>query len=150
MKILLAYVLTLSALAAAFPVAAGDNILLAQASAAAPQKYRVVIQVSDPDPRLWAQAINYSENLQSELGKDNVELEIVALGHGIGILKLDSPQGSRIPDALKRGVKIVACQVTMKRQKLTKDDMLPDIGYVPGGLVRILELQRQGWSYIKG
>ena len=150
MKILLACVLAISALAAAVPVTASDKMQLAQASAAAPQKYKVVIQVSDPDPRLWVQAINYSENLQSELGKDNVELEIVALGHGIGFLKLDSPQGSRIPDALKRGVKIVACEITMKRQKLTKDDMLPAIGYVPGGLVRIIELQRQGWTYIKG
>ena len=150
MKTLLALVLALCALATAVPVAAADNVRLAQAAAAAAQKYQVVIQVSDPDPRLWAQAINYSENLQAELGKDNVEIEIVALGHGIGILKLDSPQGSRIPDALKRGVKINACQVTMKRQKLTRDDMLPDIGYVPGGLVRILELQRKGWNYIKG
>lgn len=150
MKILLAYVLALFTMATALAATAADNVQLAQASAAAPQKYKVVIQVSDPDPRLWAQAINYSENLPSELGKDNVEIEIVALGHGIGILKLDSPQGSRIPDALKRGVKISACQVTMKRQKLTKDDMLPDIGYVPGGLVRIIELQRQGWTYIKG
>lgn len=150
MKTLLAIVVALSALAAGVPAAA-DNILLAQAdAAAAPQKYKVVIQVSDPDPRLWAQAINYSENLPAELGKENVEVEIVALGHGIGILKLDSPQAARIPDALKRGVKISACQVTMKRQKLTQQDMLPDIGYVPAGLVRILERQRQGWNYIKG
>ena len=150
MKTLIALFVALSALAAAVPATAADKIQLAQAPTAAPQKYRVVIQVSDPDPRLWAQAINYSENLPAELGKENVEVEIVALGHGIGLLKLDSPQGSRIPDALKRGVKISACQVTMKRQKLTKDDMLPDIGYVPGGLVRILELQRKGWNYIKG
>ena len=150
MKSLIAQLLAVFIVSAALPVAAADNIQLAQASAPAAEKYKVVIQVSDPDPRLWAQAINYSENLQAELGKDNVEMEIVALGYGIGILKLDSPQGSRIPDALKRGVKIVACQVTMRRQKLTKDDMLPDIGYVPGGLVRILELQKQGWQYIKG
>ena len=150
MRTMLALALALSTLVAAFPVAAADDLRLAQASTAAPQKYKVVIQVSDPDPRLWAQAINYAENLPDELGKDNVEIEIVALGQGIGLLKLDSPQGSRIPDALKRGVKISACQVTMRRQKLTRDDMLPDIGYVPGGLVRILELQRQGWNYIKG
>ena len=150
MKSLIAPLLAAIIVSAALPVAAAGNVQLAQAPAAAAVKYKVVIQVSDPDPRLWAQAINYSENLQAELGKDNVEMEIVALGHGIGILKLDSPQGSRIPDALKRGVKISACQVTMRRQKLTKEDMLPDIGYVPGGLVRILELQKQGWQYIKG
>lgn len=150
MKSLQAIVLALSLLAVAVPAPAGE-MLLAQASAPKKaEKQRVVIQVSDPDPRLWAQAINYAENLQSAYGKDNLDLEIVALGHGIGILKLDSPQGHRIPDALGRGVKIVACEVTMSRQKLKRDDMLPGIGYVPAGLVRIIELQQQGWNYIKG
>jgi hypothetical protein len=38
----------------------------------------------------------------------------------------------------------------MRRQKLTKDDMLSDIGYVPAGLVEIINRQRQGWNYIGG
>ena len=122
----------------------------AKKAKAAPQKYKVVIQVSDADPRGWAQALNYTENLQEELGKDNVDIELVALGQGIGILKLDSPHATRVADALKRDVKINACQVTMRRQKLTRDDMLSDIGYVPAGLVQIINRQRQGWNYIKG
>jgi intracellular sulfur oxidation DsrE/DsrF family protein len=148
MKALHALVLAL-ALVAALPVAAADPAKPA-ASVAAAQKHRVVIQVSDPDPRLWAQAINYTENLRQLLGKDNVEIEVVALGLGIGVLKLDSPHGTRVSDSLKQGVKFSACESTMKRQKLTTGDMLPDIGYTPGGLVRILERQREGWNYIKG
>ena len=148
MKTVNALLVTL-ALAAAFPVAAADPARPAPVTAAA-QKTRVVIQVSDPDPRLWAQAINYTENLRQILGKDNVEAEIVALGLGIGILKLDSPHATRVADSLKLGVKITACESTMKRQKLSRDDMLPDIGYAPGGLIRIIERQKEGWSYIKG
>ena len=117
---------------------------------AAPQKIRVVIQVSEADPRMWAQAINFTENLRELVGKENVEAEIVALGQGIGLLKLDSPHGNRVADSLKLGVKITACESTMKRQKLSRDDMLPDIGYAPGGLIRIIERQKEGWSYIKG
>lgn len=147
MKIVNALLVAL-ALAAAFPVAAADPAK--PASAAAAQKTRVVIQVSDPDPRLWAQAINYTENLRQLLGKDNVETEIVALGLGIGILKLDSPHATRVADSLKLGVKITACESTMKRQKLSKDDMLPDIGYAPGGILRIIERQKEGWTYVKG
>jgi uncharacterized protein len=148
MKIVNALLVAL-ALAAAFPVVAADPAKPAGATAA-PQKTRVVIQVSDPDPRLWAQAINYTENLRQILGKDNVETEIVALGLGIGILKLDSPHATRVADSLKLGVKVTACESTMKRQKLTRDDMLPDIGYAPGGLIRIIERQKEGWTYIKG
>ena len=121
----------------------------AKKAKAAP-KYKVVIQVSNPDPRSWAQALNYTENLQEELGKDNVDIELVALGQGLGILKLDSPHATRVADAMKRSVTINACEVTMRRQKLTKDDMLSDIGYVPAGLVQIITRQRQGWNYIGG
>ena len=148
MKTLHALALAL-ALFAALPLAAADPAK-PPAAGAATQKYRIVIQVSDPDPRLWAQAINYTENLSQLLGKDNVETEIVALGLGIGVLKLDSPHGTRVAESLKKGVKFSACESTMKRQKLSKDDMLPDIAYTPGGLIRIIERQREGWHYIKG
>jgi intracellular sulfur oxidation DsrE/DsrF family protein len=113
-------------------------------------KERIVIQVSSPETRLWNQALNYVENLQDLYGKNNVEVEIVALGWGIGILKFDSPLATRVGDALKRGASIHACEVTMRRQKLEKADMLPDIGYVPAGLGQIIKRQKEGWSYISG
>ena len=61
-----------------------------------------MIQVSTPETRIWGQALNYVENLQSLYGKDNVEIEIVALGWGIGMLKFDSPLATRVADTLKR------------------------------------------------
>lgn len=124
---------------------------LAGAQTPAPRtKEHIVIQVSTPEPRMWNQALNYVENLQDLYGKDNVDIEIVALGHGLGVLKLDSPLANRVADAVKRGASVQACQVTMRRQKLEKADMLPDIGYVPAGLGEIVKRQREGWSYISG
>ena len=113
-----------------------------------PGRERVVIQVSTPDQRLWNQAFNYLENLREIYGPDNIELEIVALGFGIGVLKLESTQGPRVAEALKAGVHVSACEVTMRRQKLTRDDMLPNLGYVPAGLGQIIKRQREGWAYI--
>lgn len=113
-------------------------------------KERVIVQVSTPEPRIWNQALNYVENLQELYGKDNVEIEIIALGWGIGLLKFDSPLATRVADATKRGAKLTACEVTMGRQKLTKQDMLPDIGYIPAGLGQIIKRQKEGWSYISG
>jgi len=120
----------------------------AQATPAA--KERVIIQVSTPEPRVWNQAINYVENLQALYGKDNVEIEIVALGWGIGMLKFDSPLATRVAESTARGAKVMACEVTMGRQKLTKQDMLPDIGFVPAGLGQVIKRQKEGWSYISG
>jgi|GEM_PF-2152608 hypothetical protein len=37
-----------------------------------------------------------------------------------------------------------------RRQKLTPQDMLPDIGYVKAGLGQIIKHQKEGWSYISG
>ena len=123
----------------------------AVAQTSAPRaKERIVIQVSTPEPRIWNQALNYVENLQELYGKDNVEIEIIVLGWGIGMLKFDSPMATRVEASLKRGAKLQACEVTMGRQKLTRQDMLPDIDYVPAGLGQIIKRQKEGWSYISG
>jgi len=122
----------------------------AAAQATSSAKERVIIQVSTPEQRIWNQALNYVENLQELYGKDKVEIEIVALGWGIGLLKFDSPLATRVAESLQRGAALQACEVTMGRQKLTRQDMLPDIGYVKAGLGQIIKRQKEGWSYISG
>jgi hypothetical protein len=112
-------------------------------------KHRVVLQVSDDNPKTWNQALNGIENLQQVYGKENVDVELVAFGFGLGILKLESVAGSRVQDALQSGARVVACEVTMRRQKLTKADMLPNLGYTPSGLVEIIAKQKQGWAVVR-
>ena len=54
-----------------------------------------------------------------------MDIAIVACGPGIGMLKLDSPTASRVADTMKANLRVVACENTMRAQKITKDDMLP-------------------------
>ncbi|HEX6018581.1 MAG TPA: DsrE family protein [Burkholderiaceae bacterium] len=110
---------------------------------------RAVIQVSDNDPQKWNLALNNARNVQNDLGAEATELEIVVYGPGIGMLKADSPVAKRVADALGKGVKVVACENTMKGQKLTYADMLPNIGYVNSGVVELMERQRKHWAYIR-
>lgn len=131
-------------------VAAAAAVARTAAAASKPRKNRIVFQVSDNDPKKWNQVLNNLENVQEGFGKDNVEIEVVAYGMGIGMLKLDSVVGGRVSDAAKSGVGLMACEVTMHKQKLSRADMHPNIGYVPGGIVHIVERQQEGWSYIKG
>jgi len=114
-----------------------------------PPRAKVVLQVSDADPGKWNLALNNAKNLQADLGAGNVDVEIVAYGPGIGMLKADSTVGNRIDEALGAGVKVVACENTMRGQKLTHADMLPKVGYVPAGVVEIMQRQQQGWAYIR-
>ena len=110
---------------------------------------RVVMQVSDADPGKWNLALNNARNLQADLGAANVEIEIVAYGPGIAMLKADSTVGNRIGEALGSGVKVAACENTMRGQKLARSDMLSGISYVGAGVVEIMQRQQQGWAYIR-
>jgi uncharacterized protein len=114
-----------------------------------PQRNRVVIQVSDADTTKWNLALNNARNLQTDLGPNNVEIEIVAYGPGLGMLKLDSPVATRIREAKDAGVKVLGCENTMKAQKVSRADMLDDIGYVSAGVVEIMQKQQEGWAYLR-
>ena len=119
---------------------------LAQSNA---KKTQAVFQVSDADPQKWNLTLNNVNNVIQDLGTEKVDLEIVVYGPGIGMLKADSPVGKRIAEALKSGVKVVACENTMKGQNLVYANMLPEIGYVPSGVVELITKQRDGYSYIR-
>jgi hypothetical protein len=108
----------------------------------------VVFHVTNKDPLMWNQALNNAANYQQAMGKDKVFVEIVVNGPGIKMLLADSEVEPRVTAALTNGVKIVACEQTMKGAKLTKADMIPGIGYVPGGIVEVVDRQREGWAYV--
>jgi intracellular sulfur oxidation DsrE/DsrF family protein len=65
------------------------------------------------------------------------------------MLKLDSPVATRIGEAKDAGVKVLACENTMKAQKLARADMLEGIAYVPAGVVEIMQKQQEGWVYLR-
>ena len=115
----------------------------------ASNRARVVMQVSDNDPAKWNLAHNNAKNIQTDLGASNVDVEIVAYGPGINMLKADSAVANRVGEALGAGVAVVACENTMRNQKLAKDDMLPKVGYVDAGVVELMQKQQQGWAYIR-
>ena len=130
------------ALSAVFAIGA-----IAQTSAAA--KAKVVFQVSDGDAAKWNLALNNAKNVQDEMGASKVDIEIVAYGPGIGMLKADATTSNRVTDAMKTGIQVVACENTMTVQKLTKADMNPDIRYVRAGVVELMKRQDEGWAYIR-
>ncbi len=119
------------------------------AAALAADKAKMVIQVSENDPATWNLALNNARNIQKDMGKDSVELEIVAFGPGINMLKAESEVANRISEAIDSGVPVVACQNTMRNQKLDKEDMHAKVGYVASGVVEILQRQKQGYTYLR-
>ena len=102
----------------AFLVSSGAALLalalpqLAMAQTAT-AKNRALFQVTDNDPARWTMILNNMQNLREGVGGEPVEIELVAYGPGINMLKSDSAVKQRIADALKSGVKVNACQNTM-------------------------------------
>lgn len=121
----------------------------AAAQTAAPMKNKLVLQVSDGDAAKWNLALNNAKNVQDSIGADKVEIEIVAYGPGIGMLKADGATSNRVTEAAKAGIQVVACENTMTAQKLTKADMNSSIGYVPTGVVELMKRQQEGWAYVR-
>ena len=120
-------------------------ILGAAASAAAE---RIVVQVSDGNPTTWNQAFNVVGNLREAYGPDT-QIEVVAFGQGIHMLKFDAPVASRVLDAQKDKVKVYACENSMGRNKLARNDMAADVIYVKAGVEHIVTRLREGWVNIR-
>ena len=140
---------TSALLSAPFLIASNAQGPAATSQKSSQKRHKIVIQVSDDDPAKWNLALNNAKNLQDDVGAANVDIEIVAYGPGIGMLKLESPTGSRVADAMKANVKVLACENTMRGQKLTRDDMLPALSYVPAGVTEIMTKQSEGWAYLR-
>jgi intracellular sulfur oxidation DsrE/DsrF family protein len=119
----------------------------AQAQQAA--KHKVIFQVSDADPTKWNLALNNARNVQTELGKENVLIEIVAYGPGLDMLKADSKVEARLAQALTDNVGLLACENTMVNTKTTKADMYSGISYVTAGVTHLMKRQSEGWAYIR-
>jgi intracellular sulfur oxidation DsrE/DsrF family protein len=116
------------------------------------QKRCLVIHVTQDDPKVWKQALNMSSNVPKDLGMDNVTVELVAQGPGLGILKADSPHKERVNSLAQYGSVFSACGNTMKameRKSGKKVTLLESVGVVPAGVIRVMELQEQGCSYVR-
>ncbi|MBI5752821.1 MAG: DsrE family protein [Hydrogenophilales bacterium] len=123
-------------------------VYAANTKAKASAKERVAFQISDADPKKLYLALNAAKNVQTTYGRKNAVIEIVAWGPGVNLLTIDSEAGQRIDEAIKNGIKVVVCENTMKSLKLTEADMLPNLKYVPGGILELMQKQKQGYAYI--
>ncbi len=114
--------------------------------------HKLVIQVSTDDPDVHKIALNNAVNLQKALGPSEVDIEIVAYGPGLSLMTPKSPESARVPDLALQEITFSACGNTMSKMaaKSGKEVQLVDgVRVVPAGVLRIMELQEQGYTYIR-
>ncbi|MGD2117980.1 MAG: DsrE family protein [Chromatiales bacterium] len=127
-------------------------VLASSVVSAGEAMHRLVIQVSSDNPKEQAIALNNAVNVQKYYGIDNVEIEVVAYGPGLSLLTRQSSQKDRVASLALQNMNFSACGNTIKKvaQKTGKmPELIAGVNVVPAGVVRIMELQEQGWSYIR-
>ncbi len=121
--------------------------------------HRIVVQVSQNDPERMNLALTNSENAikyYNDKG-ESIAIEIVAYGPGLNMLRADtSPVKDRIK-AIKLSniggdINFSAChntQMAMQKREGHPITIIPEATVVPAGIVRLTQLEEQGWSYIR-
>ncbi len=139
--------------------AAALSIVLASSALAADGKtHRIAIQVDQNDPAVMNMVLNNATNvIEHYRGKgEDVDVEVVAYGPGMHMLRADT---SPVQDRLKHLKEMVAGKIQFSACNNTKQGMekaeghaipiVPEATVVPSGVVRLMELQEQGWSYVR-
>ena len=138
-------------LAAAFAAAA----LLAGCSSMSgqPQQDRVVYHINDG----FAQASNGLRNIGNQL-EVNPGAKIVVVTHaqGVDFLMKDAKDknGAKYEDLVERlvqrGVQFDVCEITLRNRKMTRDQFIEYVKFVPSGVAEVTRLQqREGYAYLK-
>jgi len=121
--------------------------------------HRLVIQVDQNDPAVMNLALNNATNVidyYRAKGED-VNVDVVTYGPGLHMLRADtSPVQDRIKSlkdyAFPSKVQFSACGNTkenMEKKEGHPITVLSEAVIVPSGVVRLMELQEKGWSYVR-
>jgi intracellular sulfur oxidation DsrE/DsrF family protein len=127
------------------------------ALAAEPKQHRLILQVNTNDAAAMNLALNNATNVAQYYQKagEPVKIEVVAFGPGLNMLRDDtSPVKARIETmALSTPeVSFKACGITRENMRKAEDKdipIIPQAEVVPSGVVRVMQLEEQGWSYVK-
>lgn len=127
--------------------------------AADKKAHRVAIHVDQNDPAVINLALNNASNIMDQYKSkgETVEIELVTYGPGLHMLRADT---STVQDRIKQivktsfpsSIKFSACGNTkegMEKREEKSISLVSEAEIVPSGAVRLIELQEQGWSYLR-
>ena len=124
----------------------------AQAAPITPDKSKVVYHLSDFD-KVDSVLGNIKNHYAGMGGPDKVTIALVVLGPALKAFHTDKASSDvtqRTDDMKKNGLALNACINTMKAQEVTLKDLLPGFAVADkGGVVKLAELQAQGYVYIR-
>jgi intracellular sulfur oxidation DsrE/DsrF family protein len=134
-------------------VVASGGAAEASHSAENPKKHRVFFHLTESDPQRANAVLTNVQNLVEVVGWSNIEeLELVVHGPGLRpfVAKAIDPEvKAKVEALLTGGMRLDACQNTMRRLSIKPEDLIDGLTPIPSGVVRVMELQEKGYVYIR-
>lgn len=124
-------------------------IVPAGESSAADGPLKVVVHINFAETGTQAAGLRSVGNILKE--EPQAEIEVVCHAAGIGLVEKARTEHAELIDGLiKKGVKVVACENTMRSKSIKKEDLLPGVGTVPSGATEVVRKQhKDGYAYFK-
>jgi len=113
---------------------------------------KVVLQLSDNDPRKQALVISVANNLMKFYDPDKVAVEIVAFGPGIELLRPDNPNRKAVESLVAQGARVDICLNTvdtLERDTGKRPDYIASATPVQVGVAQILFLTENGYTLVR-
>jgi uncharacterized protein len=163
MKIISAYRRLACALGAALMLAVmSASILALGAPAARAQQaplqdkpfaeHKVVLQLSDNDPRKQGLVLSVTSNLMKFYDPDKVAIEIVAFGPGIDLLRPENPNRKMVESLVAQGARFDICintVDTLERESGKRPEFIAAATPVQVGVAQILFLTENGYTLVR-
>jgi uncharacterized protein len=115
-------------------------------------EHRIVLQLSDNDPRKQALVISVAYNLLKLYDPDKVAIEVVAFGPGIDLLRTGNDNRKLIESLVAQGVRFDVCLNTVdtiERETGKRPDIIPAAIPVQVGVGQILSLTENGYTLVR-
>lgn len=113
--------------------------------------HKLAIHVDRDDDVTLRLAVNNAKKAWQELQPD-IAIEVVTYGPGIALVTEGGPHAADVVELMKKGVKFDLCQVTldkMTEKKGRRPELINGVAIVPSGTVKLMELQEQGYAYLR-
>lgn len=125
------------------------SVITGAVAQTAEPKHKLVMQLNTSDTLIWKGLMNNLKNLKAGWG-DSVKVEVVVHGPGVQFMMKDkTTQADKIAQFKKMGIEFVVCENTLRERNVSKEQLLPEAGFVKMGVGEIILKQEAGWSYIK-
>lgn len=134
-------------LAFAGPASAADTPLAAPLPSWE-QPRKILLQLTDDDPRKVNSILSNAINLQKFYTQDLVRIAIVAYGPGVRAFLANSPAAERVASVQHYDIELIACGNTLTAIGSTATELSLGVAVATAGIAEIVERRLAGWTYI--